>query len=139
MPSVSSAQLDCVALDPAEAVVRFFRGTQDLEGDGTRPLVAADVLLQPSSAGVDELVDEAWSWRFAPTAPVQRDFAGIAFIPDGSGGLRPALSNERHALVRGVVGYRDDYGGYVVCVDGGEEDEDSNLMEYALAGLGLDD
>ena len=41
--------------------------------------------------------------------------------------------------MRGVVGYRDDYGGYVVCVDGGEEDEDANLMEYALAGLGLDD
>ena len=139
MPSVSSAQLDCVAHSPAEAVVRFFEGTQDLGGEGTRALVPVDVLLEASTAGVDELVDEAWSWRLAATAPVQRDFAGTAFLPDGSGGLRRALPSERHALVRGVVGYRDDYGGYVVCVDGGEDDEDANLMEYALAGLGLDD
>jgi hypothetical protein len=139
MPSISSPSLDCIARTPAEAVCRFFDGTQDLQGENKRALTPEDVLLEPSSAGVDELVDEAWTWRLAPHAPVQRDFAGTAFVRDEDGTLRQAWPHERRPLVRGVVGYRDDYGGYAVCVDGGENDEDENLMEYAFAGLGLDD
>jgi len=139
MPSISSASLDCIAQTPAEAVARFFAHTQDLQGENKRALTAADVLLESSKAGVDDWVDEAWSWRLAPTAPIQRDLAGTAFVQDEDGQMRPAAASERFALVRGVVGYRDDYGGYVVCVDGGEEEDDETLMEYGTAGLGLDD
>jgi len=139
MPSISSGTLDCIAQTPAEAVARFFDHTQDLEGEGKRALTAEDVVLEPSTAGVEEWVDEAWSWRLASDAPTQRDFAGTAFVEDNDGQWRMAASSERSELVRGVVGYRDDYGGYVVGVDGGEEDDDENLMEYAVAGLGLDD
>ncbi|HCH65260.1 MAG: hypothetical protein CL927_12940 [Deltaproteobacteria bacterium] len=139
MPCISSPFLDCTARTPAEAVCRFFMGTQDLEGEDKRALTPEDVLLVESAAGVDEFVDEAWTWRLAPAAPVQRDFAGTAFVLDEHGELRQAWPHERRPLVRGVVGYRDDYGGYAVCVDGGDGDSDENLMEYAIAGLGLDD
>ena len=141
MPAISSATLDCIAQSPAEAVVRFFAHTQDLRGEGTRALRAQDVLVKASTAGVDTQVDAAWSWRLTADAPTQRDFAGTAFIrvEGGDGELRMAAPAERPALLRGVVGYRDDYGGYMVCVDGGEDDDDENLMEYGIAGLCLDD
>lgn len=113
---------------PLQALQIMFKDMAVLEAEQVTllELTAPDLLGE---------ADRAWSWRVQKGAPHLCESNGTQYLRTPSGGLREASRAERTALTHGVVVWSEDYGGFLVALDTGENEADACLIEYCLSML----
>ena len=129
MAAVSMSLVDIVSESETDAVLKFLNdATTFALPDGS---VRAEHLAV--QAFDSEFADEAWVWRLNAGAPRVLD-AEVAILTGEVDGSAVRQAPDRHPCIhRGVVLLL--HGGWSVAADGGDEEEDANLAEYAAGAI----